>query len=135
MDAPLPDFLWDLLHRDPELHSVLRLGCARPYQLNEEVSSEHTELGAAQLVQGIPAQERLESMSHTQQGPEATRQAYVSPHFCRTRAGRGQGTEGSCLFLLHGLPSITLGSRDQSYRQLAERAKEQLEKQKPIFRA
>lgn len=44
-----------LLHGDPELHSVLRLGRAGPHQLDEEVGAEDPELGVAQLVQRVPA--------------------------------------------------------------------------------
>lgn len=47
------------LHGDPELHCIFRLCGTRPHQLNEEVSSKHTELRAAQLVEGVPAREKL----------------------------------------------------------------------------
>lgn len=41
------------LHGDPELHGIFRLCSTRPHQLNEEVSSKYTELGATQLVKGV----------------------------------------------------------------------------------
>lgn len=41
------------LHGDSELHSIFRLGSTRPHQLDEEVGSEHTELGATQLVKRV----------------------------------------------------------------------------------
>lgn len=57
---PLPSSL-ALLHGDLELHSVLRLRRARTHQPDEEIGPKYTELGAPQLVQGVPTQDRLGS--------------------------------------------------------------------------
>lgn len=42
------------LHRDAKLHGVLRLRHAGPHRQHEEVGAENPQLGAAQLVQGVP---------------------------------------------------------------------------------
>lgn len=61
------------LHGDPELHGIFRLCSTRPHQLNEEVSSKYTELGATQLVKGVP-------VTHSRMGPTSSLQSQgVSP--------------------------------------------------------